>query len=81
MESKLENEVVDGKSYWFSGTAPRSRPKSPVVHLMQAYDEYIVGYSETKHLLNLSGVARPLTDRTLYLSVVMLDGQIAGHCK
>lgn len=78
---KLKNEVVDGKSYWFSGTSPRSRPKSPVVHLLQAYDEYIVGYSETKHLLNLSGIARSLTDRTLYLGVVMLDGQIAGHWK
>jgi hypothetical protein len=79
--SQLEKEVVDGKEYWFSGRAPRSRPKSPVVHLLQAYDEYIVGYSETKHLLNLSGIARRLSDRTLYLGVVALDGQIAGHWK
>jgi hypothetical protein len=79
--SELRNEVVDGKSYWYSGPAPRSRPRSPVVHLLQAYDEYIVGYSETKRLLNLSGIAKPFTDRTLYLGVVMLDGQIAGHWK
>jgi hypothetical protein len=79
--SQLKNEVVGGKAYWFSGRAPRSRPKSPVLHLLQAYDEYIVGYSETKRLLNLSGIAKPFTDRTLYLGVVMLDGQIAGHWK
>ena len=79
--SQLENEVVDGKTYWLYVRAPRSRPKSPVVHLLQAYDEYVVGYSETKHLLNLSGIARRLSDRTLYLGVVVLDGQIAGHWK
>jgi hypothetical protein len=78
---RLENEVVDGKTYWFSGPAPRARPRSPVVHLLQAYDAYIVGYSETKHLLNLSGIAKPLGARTLYLGVVVLDGQIAGHWK
>jgi hypothetical protein len=79
--SQLRNEVVDGKAYWFSGRAPRSRPKAPVVHLLQAYDEYVVGYSETKRLLNLSGTARRLSDRTLYLGVAVLDGQIAGHWK
>jgi hypothetical protein len=77
----LRNEVVDDKSYWFSGAAPRARPKSPVVHLLQPYDEYIVGFSQTKHLLNLSGIAKRLSDRTLYLGVVTLDGQIAGHWK
>ena len=79
--SQLHHEVVNGKTFWFSGPAPRARPRSPVIHLLQAYDEYIVGYSETKRLLNLSGIARPLSDRTLYLGVVVLDGQIAGHWK
>ena len=79
--SRLHNDVVDGKTYWFSGPAPPARQRSAVVHLLQAYDEYIVGYSETKRLLNLSGIARPLSARTLYLGIVVLDGQIAGHWK
>jgi hypothetical protein len=57
-------------------------PASPTVHLLQAYDEYIVGYSESTYVLDVSGAARSLrSNRAVFNSLVTLDGQVAGHWK
>jgi len=78
--SGLQHEVVDGVAYWFAGSAPSARPASPTVHLLQGYDEYIVGYSQSKSVLNLAG--RTLVqDRPVFNGVAILDGQVAGHWK
>ena len=55
---------------------------SPTVHLLQGYDEYIMGYTETKSLIDLDGSAGySPTDRAIYVGVLLLDGQFAGNWK
>ncbi|HEY2957685.1 MAG TPA: winged helix DNA-binding domain-containing protein [Actinomycetota bacterium] len=79
---RLAQEVVDGVRYWFAPAAPPAAAPSPTVHLLQAYDEYLVGYSQSKYLLDASGTARALTrDRPVFNHVVVLDTQVAGHWK
>jgi len=78
--SRLQHEVVDGVAYWFAASAPSAGADSPTVHLLQGYDEYIVGYSQSKSLLNLAGRALAQT-RPVFNGVAILDGQVAGHWK
>jgi hypothetical protein len=78
--SRLRREVVDGVDYWFAGSPPTTRPASPQVHLLQGYDEYIVGYSQSRSVLNLAGRTLMQT-RPVFIGVVILDGQLAGHWK
>ena len=55
---------------------------TPTVHLLQGYDESIMGYTETKALIDLSGTAGySPTDRAIYVGVLTLDGQYAGNWK
>jgi Winged helix DNA-binding domain len=82
VESQLEHEVVDGLGYWFVASSPRPRAPSPTVHLLQAFDEYIVGYSESKYLLDASAAARSRPQGgAVFQGVVILDSQLAGHWK
>jgi hypothetical protein len=78
--SRLQREVVDGVDFWFAGSPPTTRPASPQVHLLQGYDEYIVGYSQSRSVLNLAGRTL-LPTRPVFIGVVILDGQLAGHWK
>jgi hypothetical protein len=78
--SRLQRAVVDGVAYWFAGSPPPTRPASPAVHLLQGYDEYLVGYSQSKSVLNLAGRAL-LATRPVFNGVAILDGQLAGHWK
>jgi hypothetical protein len=80
--AKLEQAVIDGSTYWFAPPAAEAAPGSPRVHLVQGYDEYIVGYGESKYLLDVSGAARSLPRaRGIYTHSIILDGQVAGQWK
>jgi hypothetical protein len=79
--SRLERMEVDGVSYWFAEPAPAARPPSPAVHLLQGYDEYFVGYSQSKYVLDVSGAARSRTEEFPFNHAVVLDGQVAGYWK
>jgi hypothetical protein len=82
VRSQLEQEIIDGVAYWFAAPASSSEPPSPTVHLLQGYDEYLVGYSESKYVLDRSGAARSRpADRGNFNLVVILDSQVGGHWK
>jgi hypothetical protein len=71
----LEREEVDGVTFWSAPGAPV--PALPRVHLLHRYDEYVVGYSESKYLLNTAG--NHADGATGPNSIVFLDTQVAGH--
>jgi hypothetical protein len=78
----LESTDVDGVTYWSApGKAPAPAP-SPSVRLLQAYDEYIVGYRQSKYLLDLRGLAAAASDKlALPNGVIVIDTQAAGRWK
>jgi Winged helix DNA-binding domain len=82
--SQLEHAVVDGVTYWFAASGPNPtvdpppRAESPSVHLLQGFDEYFVGYGESKYAVDLSGAA---ATRPIFNHAVVLDSQVAGHWK
>jgi hypothetical protein len=79
---QLEHEEIDGVGYWFAPAPPAPPDPSPTVRLLQGYDEYIIGYSESRYVLDASGGARSLPpDRPPFNHAVVLDGQVAGHWK
>ena len=79
---QLEHDVIDGLTYWYAGSPHKDEIKSPTVHLLQAYDEYIMGYSESRHVLDIARVTElPGQSGATFNHVVILDGQLAGHWK
>lgn len=83
----LEHEDWKGTTLW-AATGGRDRTDagmvpvdpSPTVRLMQGYDETFMGYSETRRVADMDGMAGwAVGDRSIYVGVVMLDGQFAGN--
>jgi hypothetical protein len=70
---RLRRDVVDGVSYW-SGWQEPATLASPTVHLVQAFDEYVVAFTESKP------AAPPIPPGTSApKGVVLLDGQVVGN--
>ncbi|MGH2753662.1 MAG: winged helix DNA-binding domain-containing protein [Actinomycetota bacterium] len=77
--SRLASQVAGGLTYWFAASPPPPEVASPAVQLVQGYDEYIVGYRESKFLLDIRGVAGPMAgDRPAFNGVILVDDQVAG---
>ncbi|HYN93110.1 MAG TPA: winged helix DNA-binding domain-containing protein [Pilimelia sp.] len=80
---------VDGTAFWSAPHAETPHAETPhaetppSVHLLQGYDEYIMGYTgDSKYLLDAAGHARFAgADRPAFNHVLIVDGQVAGHWK
>ena len=82
VEARLEHEVIDGMAYWFAEAADFPAVATPTIHLLQAYDEYIMGYSESRPVLDVARVTElPRQGSVAFNHVIVLDSQLAGHWK
>jgi hypothetical protein len=83
VSEKLECEAINGSTYWFAVPPPttKHKPSEPAVQLVQGYDEYTVGFSESKYVLDTAGARLHFGDRPIFNLVVLLDSQMAGCWK
>ncbi len=54
-------------------------PRSPLVRLVQGYDEYLMGYTETKRVIAPPSADWSPADRPVANLVILLDGRVAGY--
>ena len=82
LEDEVSSDEVDGLTFW-SAASERSRrpPAARGVHLLQTYDELVVGYTESRfHGDTSSDLARQAwNDRTYPTGVFLLHGRVGGH--
>ena len=76
--SDLASELVDGVTYWFAPTAASPRERSPTAHVLQAYDEYTVAYTESRAVTNVAGVAVPSPSANTPGHSIIVDSQLMG---
>jgi hypothetical protein len=76
----LEHATVGDLSYWFATSQTDRLEASPSIHLLQGYDEYVIAYSDSRHIYNLGGYAGvTVPGKALFTHAVVLDGQVIGH--
>ena len=80
----LAAEDQGGLRFWAPAEGPGSwgerpaAPRLPSVHLVQGYDEIVMGYTETKPLLARPGSSWEPATPPVFRLVVLLDGGVAG---
>ena len=78
----LEQIEADGTAYFWAGDTSDpavADDPSATVHLMQAYDEYIVAYRSPRTPINIDGWAPPSAlQRPPFTHAVIRDGQLVG---
>ena len=79
IDSELEREVIDGRTYWFATPSNNVKKTTKVVDLVQGYDECIMSYSESRDLL--AGIKELADTRNVqpFLHAILLDGRLIGH--
>jgi hypothetical protein len=75
VKPQLRQETVDGHAYWFDPSATGGLFTSPAVDLVQIYDECLMSYTETRHVIQ---PPRPESDGRTFSHSVLLDGRRVG---
>jgi hypothetical protein len=80
LAGELEREEVGKVEFWRGREEPPPPAREmPAAHLLQGYDEYIVGYTESRHVLDIAGLARAVPGTIPFYHAVIVDGQVVGH--
>jgi hypothetical protein len=68
-----------GRTYWM-GEAPARRAVSGTpVHLLQAFDEYFIGYTESRNVLAVAGLPEAPQGGPFRSNLLTRDGQVLGY--
>jgi hypothetical protein len=79
--SEVRSETVDEIVFWSMASEDTSPPPARGAHLLQTYDELVVGYTRSRFFGD-PGVERARAawgDRTFPSGGLLLDGRIGGH--
>jgi hypothetical protein len=76
----VSNGEVGGSKLWGIGETNGTRRRRLTVQMLQTYDEFVVGYTESRYLGDprAADVRKAFTDRSLPNGTVMLGPRIAG---
>lgn len=79
---EIGSEEVDGLTFWsIASERIRSAPAARGAHLLQTYDELVVGYTESRfHGETGRELARAAwSERTFPSGVLLMNGRVGGH--
>jgi len=79
LDGELESETVDGRTFWFAPGRAVRREKSPAVHLLQGYDEYVVAFTESRPLANLANLDLAIPEGNALIQPIVVDSQMVGY--
>jgi hypothetical protein len=74
----LRRVEAGGRTYWIGEAPARRVTAATPVHLLPAYDEYIIGYTESRDVLAVAGKLAAPNGAPLLSNVVTRDGQVIG---
>lgn len=74
----LTQDTFDGTTYWRpNAPSPAKRP-TPDVHLLAAFDEYLLGYTDRSPILEKVHTPKAVTNNGILRATLVVDGQVAG---
>lgn len=77
--SALVPETIGSQTYWFRNSTAEVARES--VHLLPAFDEFIVGYKDRSAALTYEHHKKTVTNNGVFRPVVVVNGQVEGRWK
>jgi winged helix DNA-binding protein len=77
-EKGLRRLEAGGRTHWLTEAPARRATGGARVHLLQAFDEYIIGYTESRKVLAVAGLPDSPSGAPTHSNVLSRDGQAIG---
>ena len=78
--TELEQETADGTTWWWRSGAPVPS-RSRAVHLLPAFDEYLIGYRDRTQVLDAALTRRVFSVNGLVAPTAIIDGRVVATWK
>jgi hypothetical protein len=76
----LAHALFEGSTVWWSKRtpAPCAAAGTPAVHLLAGFDEYLLGYTDRKAVIDTAHAGKLMTPNGLFRPALLVDGRVAG---
>lgn len=74
----LQQEIVEGATYYFAELRKLPKVNSPLVHLLPNYDEYTVAYRDRSAIVGVDPNAFADINMNFFTHALVIDSKIAG---
>ncbi|MEO5593786.1 MAG: winged helix DNA-binding domain-containing protein [Chitinophagaceae bacterium] len=81
VKSNFIAEKINEQTYWFSNDLHLPVKHTPSVHLLPAYDEFIISYKDRTAALDAEYHKKVLTVNGIFNPAIILNGRVAGLWK
>ncbi|MEO6632736.1 MAG: winged helix DNA-binding domain-containing protein [Mucilaginibacter sp.] len=78
-KNELANIDVNGLTYWQSKYQPEINSKAPIAHLLPAYDEFAVAYSDRAAIINPKYLTQ--ARHVIFAPSIVVNNQVVGTWK
>lgn len=80
VHDEFEEFEADSTKYWFRGKV-QTAPQEPVVHLLPAFDEYIIGYKDRSAALAANHRTKVISINGIFWPIIVVNGMVTGLWK
>ena len=81
VKSNLIAEKINERTYWFSNALQLPATSQPSVHLLPAFDEFIISYKDRSASLAAGHHKKVLSVNGIFNPVIVVNGQVKGLWK
>ncbi len=79
-KDRLVSETIESQTYWWHPATVTDSAEASL-HLLPAFDEYIIGYQDRSAVLPDDAFKRAVSSNGVFWPVVLVDGQVRGVWK
>lgn len=81
IKSDFVSENIDSQTYWFPNSFAVSKTKKESVHLLPAFDELLISYTDRRASLPFENHSRAVSDNGIFHPIIVVNGQVTGLWK
>src|SRR5437879_12073406 len=78
--ARLQQETINGQTYWFSLSTPPVQDPSQTAYLLPNYDEYTVGYTDRSAIFDALHTNKLYPRGGLLTTTMVPDAQVGAPC-
>jgi hypothetical protein len=80
-KSEFTSETIASNTYWFDSSPFTRDMAEDTIHLLPAFDEFIISYQDRSAALPLESHRKAVSSNGVFWPVIVVDGQIVGIWK
>jgi len=75
------SDTIGSQTYWFPDSFSEVDNHKPSIHLLPAYDEFLISYKDRSATLSQTDNRKAVSDNGIFRPVIVINGQVSGLWK